>query len=430
MKKLALVAWNELQVLVRDPLLWLLALAAPLLVAALISLAFGDLVLGQALPAARIAVGIVNADQGGAWGNLGAIFERVFLGDEEAPLPPELRFPIFAGRAVADEAAARRLLAGGRLYAALIIPPDFSEALAQERATVYVLVGGHDPALAGAFVAAVETVAQSIALGEVTIRTAANGLLAHGRTRAQLSAGRFDAALTDLALAALQPSAQPVQIERRPGPNRPPPIRLTHYLAVAIALTMLGLTSLLISATVFQEQAQWTLQRSLMTPTPPAIILLGKTAGAFATGLVQVLALIGGLALLEWALHGVDAAGARLAPLGLSGLILAALIAVTGYGLLIAGLTRSYPQTLYLGGALLIVSGLVGGIFFPTEQLPPALQGLARASYQFWAMDAYLRLARGADGRAIWPNLAALVGFGLATAALGQALIRRRCAGA
>jgi len=63
MKKLAVVAWNELRLRIGDPILWLLAIAARPLVAARISLAFGDLVLGQTMPEARIAVGIVNADR-------------------------------------------------------------------------------------------------------------------------------------------------------------------------------------------------------------------------------------------------------------------------------------------------------------------------------------------------------------------------------
>lgn len=425
-RKLAAIAGNELRLRVHDPVAWLLALAVPLLVAALISLAFGDLVLGQTMPEARIAVGIVNSDRGGAWGRLGEIFVRIFLSDDASVLPAALRFPLFAPRLVPTEMEARRAVERGRLSAALIIPSDFSQALAEERATVRVWVSGQEPALGQAFAAAVRAVAQTISLGEVTIRTTANGLLGQSRLRALLTSGALDNALTELALAAIQPEANPIQIRRLPPPEQPAQIRLTHYLAATITLTMLGLTSLLTSAAIFQERAQWTLQRTLMTPTPPWALLWGKTLGALATSLVQVMALIGGLALMERWLHGASASAPVPDPTGLGLLVGAAVLATTGYGALVAGLTRSLAESLYLGGALLIILGLLGGVFFPAELLPQALQALARGTHTFWAMDGYLRLARGEGVAAIWPNLGALLAFGTITAALGYRLLLRR----
>ncbi len=427
MRKLAIIAWNEARLQVRDPILWLLAIPAPLLVAVLIYLAFGNLALGQTMPEAAIAVGIVNQDRGGARGELGQIFLRILAPQpDDPPLPVNVPATLFAPRLLADEAQARRLIERGELAAALVIPPDFSQALADERATVRVLVSGREPALGQAFAATVRGVAATISLGEVTIRAAVNGLLTHGKARALLTSGALDDPLADLAFAAVSPAANPIQIERLGAVNRPVQIRLTHYLAATIAITMLGLTTLLTNGGIFQERVQHTLQRAWMTPTPPWFILAGKAMGAFLTGLLQVTALIGGLALLE-TLQGTGSATAfRLDPLGVGLLVCATVVAATGYGVVIAGLTRTFTEAVLLGAALLMLMGLIGGVFFPADLLPPAVQAAARGTYHFWAMDGYLRLARGAGVGAIWPHLAVLATFGLSTAALGFHLLRRR----
>ena len=436
MKKLVIVAWTELTLRARDPSLWLLTLVAPLLVAALISLAFGGLVLGQSIPETSIAVGLVDADRGGRWGELGQLFEQVLVADPDgSSLPAELRFTLFDVRVIEDEAQARRLVERGRLAAALIIPPDFSQALATGNATARVLVDGRTPALGAAFRAAVEALADTISAGVVTIRTTADGLLGNPRLRAQLMAGELDEALIGLAVDAALPAANPIQIRRLSPASQPAPLRLTHYLAATIAITMLGLTSLLVSATLFQERAQWTLQRAYITPTRPGIILLGKTLGVYLVGLVQVTALIGGLALLERALgagnptsRGVQAGPAWTRPdlPGLASLVCAVVLAATGYGAAIAGAARSYAEAALLGGTLLIVLGLAGGIFFPVELMPGPLHLLSRGTPQFWAMDGYLRLARGEGAAAIAPNLLVLIVFGLVTIAAGAWLTRRR----
>jgi len=428
MKKLVIVAWTELTLRARDPSLWLLTLVAPLLVAALISLAFGGLVLGQSIPETSIAVGLVDADRGGRWGELGQLFEQVLVADPDgSSLPAELRFTLFDVRVIEDEAQARRLVERGRLAAALIIPPDFSQALATGNATVRVLVDGRTPALGAAFRAAVEALADTISAGVVTIRTTADGLLGNPRLRAQLMAGELDEALIGLAVDAALPAANPIQIRRLSPASQPAPLRLTHYLAATIAITMLGLTSLLVSATLFQERVQWTLQRAYITPTRPGIILLGKTLGVYLVGLVQVTALIGGLALLEWMPgKGDSAGGLRLDLPGLASLVCAVVLAATGYGAAIAGAARSYAEAALLGGTLLIVLGLAGGIFFPVELMPGPLHLLSRGTPQFWAMDGYLRLARGEGAAAIAPNLLVLIVFGLVTIAAGAWLTRRR----
>ncbi len=77
MKKLLAILWKDVFLRYTDPAVLLLAIALPLVITALIQLAFGDLVLGRGLPDVGIPVAIVNQDLGSQWGNLGQIFPDV-----------------------------------------------------------------------------------------------------------------------------------------------------------------------------------------------------------------------------------------------------------------------------------------------------------------------------------------------------------------
>jgi hypothetical protein len=172
MKKLLVIAWKEITLRFTDPIMLLLAIAVPLVIAAFINLAFGGLVLSHTIPDSKVPVGIVNRDRGGSWGNLGDIFVQATIPapDEPALLSDPL-FELFAVRQIEDETQARRLVERGKLVAALLIPPDFSEALATtESAMVKVYIDGREETRGVAFQSVVETLANMISAGEVTIR--------------------------------------------------------------------------------------------------------------------------------------------------------------------------------------------------------------------------------------------------------------------
>ena len=379
MKRLLVIAWNEITLRFTDPVLLLLAIAVPLVIAALINLAFGDLVLDRSIPEAQVPVGIVNQDRGGPWGNFGQIFVRAMIPDPDDPaLPSDLRSALFSVREIEDETQARRLVERGKLVAALLIPPDFSAALATESATVRVYINGGEDILGIAFKSVVETLANMISTGEVTVRTTVTGLHRNPHTRTQLESGTLDEAIADLALTAALPESNPIQIQRINTVRPSVQVKLTHYLAATITIMFIGFTTLILSAMIFQEKAQWTLQRVYITPTRPGIILAGKTLGTYLTGLIQMGVLIGAMAALEWILGSSPGQGLKINLLGLSTLVLAVVAAATGVGVAIAGLARTYTQAANYGLALLVLMGLAGGIFFPVELFPQPFDLLSR----------------------------------------------------
>ncbi len=426
MKKFLVIVWKELVVGFADPALLLLAIVMPLAITALINLAFGNLVLGRGIPDTNIPVGIVNRDRGGQWGNFGQIFPRAIISDIEESAPSsDLHFELFTVREIEDEAQARRMVEREELVAALFIPPDFSEALATESATIEVYINDRYMFRGVAFNSLVETLANMISTGEVTVRATVKGLVQNPRTRAQLEAGKLNEAIADLALTATMPESNPIKVQRVNNVGQSAQVELTHYLAAAIAVLFTGFWGLLGSASLLQEKAQWTLQRMHITPTRPGIILAGKTLGIYLGSLIQMVALVGGMTAMERILSSGPSQGPKIDPLSLSVLILALLVATTGVGVTIAGFARTYSQAANYGRAILLLMGLAGGIFFPVELFPRPLQALSHVTYHYWAMDGYMKLALGGSAINILPHVLILGIMGLLFFTIGGRFLRR-----
>jgi ABC-2 type transport system permease protein len=426
-KKLLVIAWKEMTLRFTDPLMLAFALGMPLVLAALIDLSFADLVLSRGIADKSIPVGIVNQDRGGAWGNFGELFVSALSRPPDASTPTEgLPFELFSVHRIADEVQARQMVEREELMAALLVPPDFSEAVEAERATVTVYVNGADSVRGVAFKSVVETLSNMITAGEVAVRTTVTAFRGYSRTRAELEAGRLDKVMEDLALAAARPASNPIKIQviKQSAPSTA--IQLTRYLAAAITILFAGFAGLVGSAALLQEKAQGTLQRMYITPTRSGIILGGNALGTYLCGLVQMCVLAAGMVALEILMSNGPGRGSRLDLGGLLILILALVGAATGLGLTVAGLARTSAQAVNYGGASLLLMGLIGGIFFPVELFPTPFDVLSRLTFHYWAMDGYLQLALGNSALSILPHTIVLAVMGAGFFVAGNCLLRRR----
>ncbi len=427
MKKLWVIAWKEIVSRFTDPIVLLFTIAMPLAIAALINLAFEGVVLGEGIPDTNIPVGIVNQDKGGQWGNFGEIFVRAMLPDTEVSLfPGESPFELFTVREIEDEEQARRLVEREELVAVLLVPPNFSEALASERATIEVYINDRYGFRGVMFGSVVKILANVISTGEATVRATVRVLARDPRTRAQLESGQLNEAMSDLALTAAMPESNPIQISLLSNPGQSAQVELTRYLAAALAITFTGFTALMGSASLWQEKAQWTLQRMVITPTRLRVILGGKAAGTYLNGLIQMGVLVGGMAAVERLLSRGPSQGMQMDPLGLLVLILAVVAAATGVGVIIAGLARTYTQAANYGRAFLLLMGLVGGIFVPIQLFPRSFDVLSCVTFHRWAMDGYLKLSLGGSVVSILPHTLILAAMGLLSFVIGGWLVRRR----
>lgn len=455
MRKLLLIARQDIALRVGDPMALLLAVGAPLVIAALLQVAFGGVVLGEGIPETKVEVGIVNLDRGSGWGNFGEVFVRALIpdsndcspdGDTQAnPLLCDLddlagealHLDLFEAREIADEERARRAVEHEHLVAALIVPADFSERLTSDEdqtpaASVRVYVNGRESILGAAFSCVVESLTNAMSRGEVTLRTTVNALLQDPRTRTRLKGGELDQAIAETALEAALPRHDPIQIQRTDLEDETNRVILTHYLAAGIAILAVGFTALIVTATLFQEKAQWTLQRVTSTPTQPWVIMGGKALGTYTLGFMQMVVLVGSMAALEQVLGGSPSGGvgptaeSLSSNLGLLLLIMTGTAAATGLGVTITGLARTYGQAANYGRAALILMGLAGGVFFPVELFPHPFDLVSRVTFHYWAMAGYRQWAAGGGLTSILPHALVMTAMAVLFFALGGCLVRRR----
>jgi len=150
------------------------------------------------------------------------------------------------------------------------------------------------------------------------------------------------------------------------------------------------------------------------------------SVGTYLNGLIQMGMLVGGMTAVERLLSRGPSQGAQLDPLGLLVLILAVVAAATGLGVIIAGFARTYTQAANYGRAILLLMGLVGGIFFPIELFPRSFDVLSCVTFHHWAMDGYLKLSLGGSVVSILPHTLILTAMGLLSFTIGSWFVRRR----
>ena len=143
------------------------------------------------------------------------------------------------------------------------------------------------------------------------------------------------------------------------------------FVLLGTALLTLAATSLSsFAAAVSGGLSSGFFEALLVTPTPVSAILAGQTGYAFAWAVARVvLLLIAGAAL------GVDVHWGR-APEAVL-VVLGVIAAYAGLGLVAAALVVSFRTNAGVPQGLLIVSTILGGVYFPTSALPPALGDLA-----------------------------------------------------
>jgi ABC-2 type transport system permease protein len=170
---------------------------------------------------------------------------------------------------------------------------------------------------------------------------------------------------------------------------------------------------------MYDERKNWTLQRILASPTPRWALLGGKLVGVVASVLFQLLALGLALTVVGSVIEGHPAFiwGTNLGQLGL--VFLAVAVAVSGLGMLLAGVLKGIEQANVVGSVLNIALGVLGGAF--GFQLP---RSVAQVSLVYWGRNAFDVLASGRGD--VWLNILVLLGEGAIMFAVGLFLFNRR----
>jgi ABC-2 type transport system permease protein len=282
------------------------------------------------------------------------------------------------------------LLERGRILAALIVPPDFSEDLAASRgARVQLLLDGSDANTA------------TIALGY------ARAIVADRVARASVQA---------------RTAAPPIRAESRVWYNETLESR-NMVVPGVIAVTISIVAALLTSLTLAREWERGTMEQLVTTPVTRREVLLGKLLPYFAISLFNVgLTVALGIVLFRVPFRGSIALLFLTSCLFLAGAL--------GFGILISAATRA--QILATQVALLttyLPAFLLSGFLYAIASMPPALQAV---TYLFPARY-FVAITRGIFLKGVgldvlWVPTACLLVYGVAGLGLAWRAFQKRIA--
>ena len=177
-----------------------------------------------------------------------------------------------------------------------------------------------------------------------------------------------------------------------------------------------------LATSLLEEKKVGTFRRLLVAPMSRAALLLGKLTPFLIVNLVQIV-LMFAVGVFIMPLVGAPKLELGSHPEGLILISLAASLAATGLGLLIAALAKTAEQIGGIGSLLVVTMAALGGVMVPRYIMPDFMQTIGLISPHAWALTAYQDvLVRGYGVARILPEVAALMGF--AVAFFGVALWR------
>lgn len=385
MRAALVIARKDLRQRVRDRSAVLVGIVAPVVVAALMSLAFGS------AENFSFTLGVVDLDRG----PVAAALVRSF--DE-----PALRSVITVQR-IRSAADAREQVRDGRLGAALVVPAGYSASLASTHPLTLSSLTSPNDALAGEVTA---SVVRSF-LGQVNAdRLSVATALATGAPATE--AAQLAEAASTLRI--------PVQAVMRPVSAHQ--LKLISYYAPGMAIFFLLFTVGYTARSFFVDRSQGMIERIRAAPVRPAEILIGKALSVFVYGALS----LGVVAVVTSAAFGADWGTPPAAVL----LGLALVVSVVCLTALVIGLSRTQRQAEGVSSVAIFALALLGGSFFFISSAPSLLQRLALFTPNGWALRGFTDLATlgGGLSTAVEPVLAILA-FSAAAGAAAVSLARR-----
>jgi ABC-2 type transport system permease protein len=260
----------------------------------------------------------------------------------------------FIGEA-ASEAEADRMLADGTAQFVVTIPPDFSRRLVRgERPALLVEADATDPAATGNAIAAVNQLAQTVLVHDLT---------------------------GPLAPLAGTPYAFEVRVHSRYNPEA-----VTQYnivpglMGVILTMTMVMMTGLAIT----RERERGTMENLLATPATVLEVMTGKIVPYVLIGLIQVTIVL----TLARLLFGVPIHGSLVM---LYVAVLLFIAANLTLGLTFSSLARNQLQAMQMTFFFFLPSMLLSGFMFPFRGMPRWAQAIGEAL----PLTHFLRVVRG-----------------------------------
>ncbi|HEU5471402.1 MAG TPA: ABC transporter permease [Actinophytocola sp.] len=378
------IAAKDLRQRLRDRSAIVLGFVAPVVIATLMSFAFGG---GDSY---HLDAAVVDNDHG----ELAAAFTQVLR-------DPELS-DLVTVRTVPSEADARSQVDSGEVGAAFVIPAGFTAAARGGTAAPVTVLGRVDEPVA-------QQVGQAIADGFAAqldaVRLSVATALSSGATPDGLPALAAEAAARRL----------PEQVAAVPAGTRQ--LRSISYFGPAMGIFFALFAVSFTARGYFLERQTGTLDRIRAAPLRPAVVLAGKSLATlgYALASLTTMALVTTLAFdAYWG-----------PPLAAAALLVAMALAMVGLTALVISLSRTERQAEGIAAMLTFGLVLLGGNFVYVSMAPPLLRTLALLTPNGWALRGFTDLATGAGPSAVLVPVLAMLAFTAACGGLAVLLSRR-----
>lgn len=408
MKKILQIGWKDLRVIFRDRAALILMLLAPFALSLGLGLVTGSFGSGNS-GLSQVSVIVVNQDQN----TLGNALVEVLKSPDLSKL--------LAVEENSDSAAARALLDADQTAAVVIIPAGFTDSVIPQddqasavTAQIEIYKNPSRPISAGVVQSIVESFITEVETGRIGGQVAVAQLITNGLVSPDQAAQAGMEIGTRLAnerenLKMLTLVTSEASVKEEPS--------FMMYIAPGFALLFLMYTVSLGGKTLLTERQEGTLTRLLTTPTGSSQVLVGKMTGTYMIGLAQMTVLILASALLLQLRWGN--------PLALAILLLTAVAGATGWGMLLAAVSRRPGEVSAWGMAMTLLFGLVGGSFFGGT--PPGLMGIiGMITPNYWGQIGFNTLARGGDVQDLLPVYAALLVMAAILLTISVIVFRRK----
>ena len=160
------------------------------------------------------------------------------------------------------------------------------------------------------------------------------------------------------------------------------------------------------SSSLFDERRSGVLMRMLTSPVSRTHILWNKYIFNMSLGIIQLLFMF----MFGWLMFQVDIFSNFF---NLMLIIIAASVACTALGMLIAAFSQTRQQANGLGTLLILSMSAIGGAWFPTSFMPSSIQFFSKLTVVYWSIEGFMEvLWRGVGFISIVPHLTILFGIG------------------
>lgn len=385
MRPVLVIAAKDLRQRLRDRSAIVIAVVAPLVVAALMSAAF------RGVEDLHATIAVADEDHGAVAARLVAALASPGLSD------------VVTVRREPSAAAVRSAVRAGRAGAGVVVPAGFSASVAgPSPGALTVVTSVNDDAAA--------QIARSV-VGSFTAQLDADRL----SLETAIAAGAPPATRASLAAEVARLRLPVATLRREVDARR---LKAISYFAPAMAIFFLLFVVSFTSRSFFVDRDQGMVDRILAAPVSRGELVAGKALAALAFGGVS----IGVLMVVTATLFGADWG----APLAAALVALAMVLAVVALTALVIVLARTQRQAETIASIVVFGLAVLGGNFVLLSVAPPLLRRLALLTPNGWALRAFTDLATtgGGVGTVALPLLA-ISGIALAVAALAAVLAPR-----